>query len=64
MDIICSLYLAVVTYSFIFISSNTFGANVGLAVTQAMGLIGMCQLGVRQTAKFENHMTSVSLIVK
>lgn len=39
---------------------DTFGGKVGLAMTQVMGLVMMCQTGMRQTAEVENQMTSVS----
>lgn len=40
------------------------GANVGLAITQAMGLTGMVQLGIKQSAALENSMTAVERIVE
>ncbi|XP_073965212.1 probable multidrug resistance-associated protein lethal(2)03659 [Choristoneura fumiferana] len=59
MDMICCLYLACVTFSFFFFASeDTIGGNVGLAITQVIGLVGMCQYGMRQTAEVENQMTS------
>lgn len=40
---------------------GTVGGSVGLAITQVIGLVGICQYGMRQTAEVENQMTSVSL---
>ncbi|KOB70928.1 putative ATP-dependent bile acid permease [Operophtera brumata] len=37
--------------------------SVGLAITQVIGLVGMCQYGIRQTAEVENQMTSVSTAI-
>jgi ATP-binding cassette, subfamily C (CFTR/MRP), member 4 len=37
---------------------------VGLAITQAISLIGMCNWGLRQTAELESQMTSVERIVE
>ncbi|KAG6454571.1 hypothetical protein O3G_MSEX008773 [Manduca sexta] len=65
MDMICCMYLALVTFSFfVFASEDTFGGKVGLAITQVIGLVGMCQYGMRQTAEVENQMTSVERILE
>ncbi|KAJ8707774.1 hypothetical protein PYW07_011451 [Mythimna separata] len=65
MDMICCLYLGLVTFSFfLFTSEDTLGGNVGLAITQVIGLVGMCQYGMRQTAEVENQMTSVERILE
>ncbi|XP_049883671.1 probable multidrug resistance-associated protein lethal(2)03659 [Pectinophora gossypiella] len=62
MDMVCCLYLALVTFSFFLFASE--GGNVGLAITQVIGLVGMCQYGMRQTAEVENQMTSVERILE
>ncbi|CAH2056118.1 unnamed protein product, partial [Iphiclides podalirius] len=65
MDIVCCLYLVFVTFSFfLFTTEENRGGNVGLAITQAIGLVGMCQFGMRQTADVENQMTSVERILE
>ncbi|CAG4948811.1 unnamed protein product [Parnassius apollo] len=65
MDMVCCLYLAFVTFSFfLFVSADTMGGSVGLAITQVIGLVGMCQYGMRQTAEVENQMTSVERILE
>lgn len=43
-------------------NSETFGGNIGLALTQAMALTGMFQWGMRQWSEFENQMTSVERV--
>ncbi|KAJ0182975.1 hypothetical protein K1T71_000951 [Dendrolimus kikuchii] len=65
MDMVCCLYLSFVTFSFfLFADEDTLGGNVGLAITQVIGLVGMCQYGMRQTAEVENQMTSVERILE
>ncbi|GBP66210.1 Probable multidrug resistance-associated protein lethal(2)03659 [Eumeta japonica] len=65
MDMVCCLYLGCVTFSFfLFASAESHGGNVGLAITQVIGLVGMCQFGMRQTAEVENQMTSVERILE
>lgn len=46
------------------IFSEKYGGNVGLAVTQAIGLTGMFQWGMRQSTELENQMTSVERVVE
>ncbi|XP_059486251.1 probable multidrug resistance-associated protein lethal(2)03659 [Neocloeon triangulifer] len=64
LDFICFIYIAIVTLSFLFIGSETSGGNVGLAITQALGLTGMFQWGMRQSAEMENQMTSVERVLE
>lgn len=62
LDLVCVLYIAMVTLSFLVFGQSEYGGNVGLAITQAMGLTGMFQWGMRQSTELENQMTSVERI--
>ncbi|KAF5283716.1 hypothetical protein FQR65_LT13751 [Abscondita terminalis] len=64
LDLICVIYIASVTLSFLLIGEDTFGGNVGLAITQSLGLTGMFQWGMRQSAEMENQMTSVERVLE
>ncbi|XP_073845417.1 probable multidrug resistance-associated protein lethal(2)03659 [Musca autumnalis] len=63
LDCCCVLYIAIITLSFLLFSPEN-GGDVGLAITQAMGLTGMVQWGMRQSAELENTMTSVERVVE
>ncbi|VVC32370.1 Hypothetical protein CINCED_3A012061 [Cinara cedri] len=63
-DVIVIIYIGIVTFSFIIIGKDTYGGNVGLAITQAIGLVGFLQLGIRQTSDLENQMTSVERVLE
>ncbi|XP_018576445.1 probable multidrug resistance-associated protein lethal(2)03659 isoform X2 [Anoplophora glabripennis] len=64
LDLVCIIYITLVTFSFLFLGTETFGGNVGLAITQAIGLTGMFQWGMRQSTELENQMTSVERILE
>lgn len=64
LDLVCVIYIGVVTLSFLVFSQEEYGGNVGLAITQAMGLTGMFQWGMRQSTELENQMTSVERIAE
>ncbi|XP_011301163.1 probable multidrug resistance-associated protein lethal(2)03659 [Fopius arisanus] len=67
LDIFCLIYIALVTLSFLVLpdsADNTEGGNVGLAITQSIGLTGMFQWGMRQSAELENQMTSVERVLE
>ncbi|XP_075154250.1 putative multidrug resistance-associated protein lethal(2)03659 [Haematobia irritans] len=63
-DLICVLYIFAVTFSFLFINHGFYSGDVGLAITQSMSLVIMCQWGMRQTAEMENNMTSVERVME
>ncbi|XP_030373816.1 probable multidrug resistance-associated protein lethal(2)03659 [Scaptodrosophila lebanonensis] len=63
LDCVCVIYIAMITLSF-FLFSPENGGDVGLAITQAMGMTGMVQWGMRQSAELENTMTSVERVTE
>ncbi|CAO1316194.1 unnamed protein product [Diamesa serratosioi] len=55
----------VIIFAFLqFDTSNILAGNVGLAITQVLGLLGFTQWGLRQTAELENQMVSVERVVE
>ncbi|XP_030755032.1 probable multidrug resistance-associated protein lethal(2)03659 [Sitophilus oryzae] len=64
LDVVCIFYITLVTFSFLLIGNEKYGGNVGLAITQAIGLTGMFQWGMRQSTELENQMTSVERVVE
>ncbi|XP_074031100.1 LOW QUALITY PROTEIN: probable multidrug resistance-associated protein lethal(2)03659 [Leptinotarsa decemlineata] len=62
LDFICVIYIAAVLATLLLVKGETFGGNIGLALTQAMGLMGMFQYGMRQWSELENQMTSVERV--
>lgn len=63
LDCFCVLFIAIITLSF-FVFTPENGGDVGLAITQAMGMTGMVQWGMRQSAELENTMTAVERVVE
>ncbi|XP_014275661.1 probable multidrug resistance-associated protein lethal(2)03659 [Halyomorpha halys] len=64
LDMVCLIFIGMVTLSFLVLGGENFGGNVGLAISQAIGLTGMFQWGMRQTAELENQMTSVERVLE
>ncbi|KAL3281370.1 hypothetical protein HHI36_004580 [Cryptolaemus montrouzieri] len=65
LDLICIVYICLITFSFLLIDTGgQFGGNVGLVITQAIGITGMLQWGMKQSTELENQMTSVERVVE
>lgn len=64
LDYVCVIYLGLVTFSFVFFDTESYGGNVGLAITQSLSLTGTFQWGMRQWSELENQMTSVERILE
>lgn len=63
LDCFCIIYIGIITLSFFYFPPAN-GGEVGLAITQAMGMTGMVQWGMRQSAELENTMTAVERVVE
>lgn len=65
LDMICVIYIAIITFAFVEMDASQIpGGNVGLAITQIIGLVGMTQWGIRQTSELENQMVSVERVLE
>ncbi|XP_055303229.1 ATP-binding cassette sub-family C member 4-like [Sitodiplosis mosellana] len=64
LDIVCLLFIAFVTYSFLIFGNTEDSGKVGLAILSSINLIGTCQWGMRQSAELENQMTSVERVIE
>ncbi|VEN34161.1 unnamed protein product [Callosobruchus maculatus] len=64
LDLLCVVYIGMVTLSFFFFKQETYGGNVGLAITQAISLTGLFGYGMRQWSEVDNSMTSVERVIE
>ncbi|KAJ8978761.1 hypothetical protein NQ317_017484 [Molorchus minor] len=64
LDLHCVIYIGLVTMGFLVLENETYGGNVGLAITQSLSLTGMFQWGMRQWSELENQMTSVERVAE
>ncbi|XP_060850595.1 probable multidrug resistance-associated protein lethal(2)03659 [Rhopalosiphum padi] len=64
LDIICFIYICILTFSFLIVNNDNFGGDVGLVLTQAINMTGSLQWGIRQLAELDNQMTSVERVVE
>ncbi|CAG9767622.1 unnamed protein product [Ceutorhynchus assimilis] len=64
LDWITAIFIGVVTFTCVIYSKSIYGSSVGLVITQAIGLTGLIQWGLRQSAELENQMTSVERVLE
>ncbi|XP_063223955.1 ATP-binding cassette sub-family C member 4-like [Bacillus rossius redtenbacheri] len=64
LDFVSNMFVGAVMFSFLMFESEYFGANVGLAISQAMMLTGMLQYGIRQVTEVLNQMTAVERVIE
>ncbi|CAD6203313.1 GSCOCT00009755001.2-RA-CDS [Cotesia congregata] len=64
-DLVACTFIAVMCFLLILINpENTFGASVGLAISQSLTLTGMLQHGVKQATQVQSQMTAVERIIQ
>ncbi|KAK4879949.1 hypothetical protein RN001_008095 [Aquatica leii] len=63
-DVICNLFITSIILSFLVLSNDYYGGDVGLVITQYLTLNGILQWGMRQWSELENNMTSVERILE
>jgi len=64
LDLICQLYIGIIIVIFTVFDGLAVVGNIGLIITQLMGLTNMLQWGVRQTAELESQLTSIERILE
>ncbi|XP_015608410.1 probable multidrug resistance-associated protein lethal(2)03659 [Cephus cinctus] len=64
LDIACLFYTTTITFSLVLLSSSIYVGNLGLVISQCIGLTGILQWGIRQVAVVENQMTSTERILE
>ncbi|XP_017785363.1 PREDICTED: probable multidrug resistance-associated protein lethal(2)03659 [Nicrophorus vespilloides] len=63
LDLITVVYTGMIIYYFILID-NADGANIALILSQCIGLTGIFQWGMRQSAEFETQLTAVERVLE
>ncbi|KAJ8951065.1 hypothetical protein NQ318_003763 [Aromia moschata] len=64
LDILCFIFVGIITFSFLTFALGLDGGKVGLAITQAAALTGIVQWGLRQSAEVANQLMSVERVLE
>lgn len=64
MDILVSIFIFIVIFTFLLFDTGVTGDKVGLAITQSMALTGLLQWGVRQSAETANQLVAVERVLE
>ncbi|XP_063223958.1 ATP-binding cassette sub-family C member 4-like [Bacillus rossius redtenbacheri] len=64
LDNFSNIFIGVITFTFLLSPEETFGAGVGLALSQALILTGMVQYGVRMSTEVVSQVTSVERVLE
>lgn len=64
LDVLCFIFISLLTFSFLLFNQSFSGGEVGLAITQVMGMTGIIQWGMRQSAEVTNQMMAVERVLE
>lgn len=64
LDFICVLFIAGTTLSLITFEKGLYGGDIGMVITEYIGLISSMDWGMRQWSELENQMTSVERVLE
>lgn len=64
LDIMSFFFVFCIIGYFMFIDMSVSGEKVGLAITQAMTLVGWLQWGIRQSAEISNQLMAVERVLE
>lgn len=65
LDVVNISYISIVTLSFLVFENPDDpyrGGSVGVAISQAIGLMGFCQWGLRKIAQLQNHLIAIDRV--
>lgn len=65
LDVVNITYISIVIMSFLVfenLDDPYLGGSVGVAISQAIGLMGFCQWGIRKIAQLQNHLIAVDRV--
>lgn len=64
LDVMCFIFVCCVIYFYMLFNDSASDAQIGLAITQALSVAGMLQMGIRQSAEVSNRLMSVERILE
>lgn len=63
-DCLCCVFIGAIIFMFFTKNNKAYSSEVGISITQCLGLTGLLQWGMRQSAELENQMTAVERVLE
>ncbi|XP_031343400.1 probable multidrug resistance-associated protein lethal(2)03659 [Photinus pyralis] len=63
-DCLCCVFIGAIVFMFFAKQNKPYSSEVGISITQCLGLTGLLQWGMRQSAELENQMTAVERVLE